>query len=68
MDFNYEQYTIKKLFSVEKVYSVPRFQREYSWSKIELKTFYDDLLESANMEYKLYSIINHIGNINFEHY
>ncbi len=52
MDFNYEQYSIAKLFSADakKIYSVPRFQREFSWGKAERKTFLDDVLEHISYD------------------
>lgn len=68
MDFNYEQYTISKLFSIGKVYSVPRFQREYSWGKVELKTFFDDIIEHITFDegaQKLKAEEYFIGNLLF---
>ena len=41
--------TISDLFSVKKKYIVPRFQREYSWEKEQINSFWDDILENINV-------------------
>ncbi|MGC9527639.1 MAG: DUF262 domain-containing protein [Limnospira sp.] len=38
--------TISDLFSVNRKYVVPRFQREYSWQKEEIKDLWDDILSN----------------------
>ena len=38
------------------------------YEQIDLKYYCDDLLDDSNTKYKLYGIINHIGDINHGHY
>lgn len=44
MDFKSSKKSIGGLFSCKKQFVIPRFQREYSWGKIELNEFLDDIL------------------------
>lgn len=44
MDFKSGKRSIAGLFSCKKQFVIPRFQREYTWSKIELNEFLDDIL------------------------
>lgn len=44
MDFKSGKKSIAGLFSCKKQFVIPRFQREYTWSKIELNEFLDDIL------------------------
>lgn len=44
MDFKSGKRTIGGLFSCKKQFVIPRFQREYTWGKIELNEFLDDIL------------------------
>ena len=41
--------TISDLFSVKKKYVVPRFQREYSWTKEKVSELWDDIVSSITM-------------------
>lgn len=50
--------TISDLFSVKKKYIVPRFQREYSWTKEQISELWDDIISNIS--------INKNGN-NFHH-
>ena len=38
------------------------------YEHIDLKKYCDDLMDDSNTKYKLYGIINHIGDINHGHY
>ena len=44
MDFKSGKKSIGGLFSCKKQFVIPRFQREYTWGKIELNEFLDDIL------------------------
>ena len=45
MDLHAGPYTFKTLLSSKKVFSVPRYQREFSWGKQELNEMYNDVLK-----------------------
>jgi len=49
MDFKSGKKSISGLFSCRKQFKIPRFQREYSWSKIELTEFLDDILKRIRL-------------------
>ncbi|WP_180249099.1 DUF262 domain-containing protein [Bacillus cereus] len=49
MDFHSVQKTIKDIFSSDKKYFIPRFQREYSWTIDELTELWKDVL--VNLKY-----------------
>lgn len=49
MDFHSEQKTIKEIFTSDKKYIIPRFQREYSWTIDELTELWKDIL--TNIQY-----------------
>jgi len=53
-----ENYAISALFSVDEkvIYTIPRYQREYTWGKSQWDTLFDDLLEN-DPSYFLGSII-----------
>ena len=42
--------TISDLFSVKKKYVVPRFQREYSWTREKVSELWDDIVSSILIE------------------
>lgn len=54
--------TISDLFSVKKKYVVPRFQREYSWTKEKVSELWDDIVsnisicENSNFKHEEYFI------------
>ncbi|MGB3405241.1 MAG: DUF262 domain-containing HNH endonuclease family protein [Microcoleaceae cyanobacterium] len=52
--------TISDLFSVKKKYVVPRFQREYSWTKEKVNELWDDIVSNIS--------INEDGSFNHEEY
>ncbi|MBD2345078.1 DUF262 domain-containing protein [Anabaena subtropica] len=52
--------TISDLFSVKKKYVVPRFQREYSWTKEKVSELWDDIVANIN--------ISNDGQFNHEEY
>lgn len=41
--------TIKDILTLNRKYVIPRFQREYSWTKLELNTFWDDIIHQINI-------------------
>ncbi len=41
--------TIDELFSVNKKYIVPRFQREYSWSTYEVNELWEDIISNIEI-------------------
>lgn len=60
MDFKSSKKSIGGLFSCKKQFVIPRFQREYSWGKIELNEFLDDILTRI--------IINEDGKLDTSEY
>jgi uncharacterized protein with ParB-like and HNH nuclease domain len=52
--------TISDLFSVKKKYIVPRFQREYSWTKEKISELWDDIVSNIS--------INDDGTFNHQEY
>lgn len=42
--------SFKDIFSLQKKYIIPRYQREYSWEKEQLSVFWDDILDQINYE------------------
>jgi uncharacterized protein with ParB-like and HNH nuclease domain len=42
--------TIKDILTLNRKYIIPRFQREYSWTKLELNTFWNDILNQIKVE------------------
>ena len=52
--------TISDLFSVKKKYVVPRFQREYSWTKEKVSELWDDIISNIS--------INNDGSFKHEEY
>lgn len=49
MDFKSGKKSISGLFSCKKQFIIPRFQREYTWDKIELSEFLDDILSRIHV-------------------
>ncbi len=49
MDFNSKQIVLQTFFT-DKIYKVPRYQREYSWSKQQLEDFYSDIVSNIIKE------------------
>lgn len=45
MELNAETRSVNEIFSPNKKYIVPRFQREYSWQTEEVEEFWDDITE-----------------------
>lgn len=45
MELNATKRSIEEVFSPSKKYSIPRFQREYSWKNEELDEFWDDIVD-----------------------
>lgn len=48
---NMDAYTrnIKDILSLDRKYTIPRFQREYAWEKSELSTMYDDIFDQIKL-------------------
>ncbi len=49
MELNAVTRSVGDIFSVNKRYLVPRFQREYSWSKEEVDEFWDDIIQQIKL-------------------
>jgi uncharacterized protein with ParB-like and HNH nuclease domain len=49
MDFNSKQIVLQT-FLTDRIYKVPRYQREYSWTKQQLEDFYSDIVSSIKKE------------------
>ncbi|NPE30771.1 DUF262 domain-containing protein [Methanococcoides sp. SA1] len=49
MDLHAYTKSISELFSVDKKYIVPRFQREYSWKKEEVAELWQDIVSNINV-------------------
>jgi uncharacterized protein with ParB-like and HNH nuclease domain len=52
MELNAVTKSAGDIFSVNKRYLVPRFQREYSWTKDEVDEFWDDILQQIKLQNK----------------
>ena len=60
MELNAQTRSVNEVFSPNKVYIVPRFQREYSWQIEEVEEFWEDISQQI-------SIDKH-GTANYEEY
>lgn len=49
MDFNSKPIVLQTFFT-DKIYKVPRYQREYSWTKQQLEDFYSDIVSNVIKE------------------
>lgn len=49
MELNAVTRSVGDIFSVNKKYLVPRFQREYSWTKDEVDEFWDDIIQQITI-------------------
>ena len=49
MELNAETRSVNEIFSPNKKYTVPRFQREYSWKEEEIDEFWDDIVQQIQM-------------------
>lgn len=49
MDFNSDTISIQNFFTNKK-YKIPRYQREYSWSKEQLEDFYSDIVYNIKLD------------------
>lgn len=49
MELNAVTRSVGDIFSVNKRYLVPRFQREYSWSREEVDEFWDDIVQQIKL-------------------
>lgn len=52
MSFNFDadELTIRKLFKNYTSFEIPSFQRDYSWSALYYKNFFDDIVNSISQE------------------
>jgi len=50
MELNAFPKTIQDILAAQKVYKIPRFQREFSWEKEELLVLWSDILSSLELE------------------
>lgn len=55
MDFNSKSIVLQNFFT-DKKYSIPRYQREYSWGKDQLEDFYSDIVYNIKEENGVYKI------------
>ena len=55
MDFNSKPIVLQTFFT-DKKYIIPRYQREYSWSKEQLEDFYSDIVSNIKKEKGTYKI------------
>lgn len=49
MELNAETRSVNEIFSPNKKYVVPRFQREYSWQTEEVEEFWDDIAQQIKL-------------------
>lgn len=49
MELNAETRSVNEIFSPNKKYTVPRFQREYSWKEEEIDEFWDDIVQQIKV-------------------
>ena len=50
MELNAVTRSVGDIFTINKRYLVPRFQREYSWGKEEIDEFWDDIIQQINVK------------------
>lgn len=50
MELNAETRSVNEIFSPNKKYTVPRFQREYSWKEEEIDEFWDDIVQQIKIK------------------
>lgn len=50
MELNAETRSVNEIFSPNKKYLVPRFQREYSWKEEEIDEFWDDIVQQIRSD------------------
>lgn len=50
MELNAVTRSVGDIFSVNKKYLVPRFQREYSWTREEVDEFWDDIIQQIKLD------------------
>jgi uncharacterized protein with ParB-like and HNH nuclease domain len=50
MELNAETRSVNEIFSPNKKYLVPRFQREYSWKEEEIDEFWDDVVQQVRIK------------------
>ncbi|MBZ7683019.1 DUF262 domain-containing protein [Klebsiella oxytoca] len=48
MNFDAVQVTVNDLLSVKRKYLIPRNQREFSWEKLQIEEFWDDVTRNIN--------------------
>ena len=51
MELNAETRSVNEIFSPNKKYLVPRFQREYSWKEEEVDEFWDDIVQQIRAQH-----------------
>lgn len=49
MNFDADKKTIATLLNCKKKFEIPRFQREYSWEKPQLKEFFEDIVSRVHV-------------------
>lgn len=49
MELNAETRSVNEIFSPNKKYLVPRFQREYSWKEEEIDEFWEDIVQQIHI-------------------
>ena len=60
MELNAVTRSVNDIFSPNKIYLVPRFQREYSWGEEEILEFWDDIIHQITS-----SPDNNISNVEY---
>ena len=50
MNFDADKKTISTLLNCKKEFKIPRFQREYSWEKPQLKEFFEDIISRISVD------------------
>jgi uncharacterized protein with ParB-like and HNH nuclease domain len=50
MDFYAESFRLETIFSGDRIYEIPDYQREYCWEKEQLNDFWDDLNSKLSID------------------
>ncbi|CAJ1813447.1 DUF262 domain-containing protein [Aeromonas hydrophila] len=50
MNFDAQQVTVNEILSVRRQYIIPRNQREFSWEKLQLEEFWDDIIRNIKYD------------------
>ena len=51
MSFSSSELTVRKVFSGNRTYNIPNFQRDFSWNNDNFDDFFYDLFRSSGLDF-----------------